>query len=102
LLRKDLSEYDLARCNDGTPASYLHQQVNRRTQIPYALADCTCVGKSYMRKGVHISLRECIIMRMQQFPSQISHNFSMTKATDLKTIFLKSHRKILKEVCVTL
>ncbi|XP_023339498.1 uncharacterized protein LOC111709817 [Eurytemora carolleeae] len=26
LLRKDLSEYDLARCNDGTPASYLHQQ----------------------------------------------------------------------------
>ena len=27
LVRQDLSEYELARCNDGTPAAYFYQQV---------------------------------------------------------------------------
>ena len=34
--------------------------------------------------------------------SKIAHNFFMTKATDLKTIILKSPRKMDVETCVTL
>ena len=34
--------------------------------------------------------------------SSIAHNFFMTKATDLKTIFLKSPRKMGVETYVTL
>ena len=34
--------------------------------------------------------------------SKIAHNFLMTKATDLKTIFLKSPWKMDVETCVTL
>ena len=33
---------------------------------------------------------------------KIAHNFFMTKATDLKTIFLKSPCKMDVETCVTL